>query len=162
LSNTQIPRSCPRNIISTAFRLSAAVDNTGQPGTTTHICTCAISLIFCLGLSRLVRTIPDNLRQPQKRGFSLGIKDWQGAVVGLKKYCAEYRSGTKQESGSQNLTFRLDLIKIDEFIIDVIDHRTSLNKYLCCTYGTLDHMHSTADMFSSLFSVTLRASRNLI
>jgi len=36
----------------------------------------------------------------------------KGAVVGLKKSCAEstYRSGTKQESGSQNLTFRLDLI----------------------------------------------------
>jgi len=51
--------------------------NVRQHGTTrdnhTH-CTCAISSIFCLGLSRLVRTIPDNLRQPQNRGFSL---EWQ-------------------------------------------------------------------------------------
>jgi len=38
------------------------------------------------------------------------IKDWRGAVVGLKKSCAEYRSGTKQDSKSQNLTFRVDLI----------------------------------------------------
>jgi len=36
------------------------------------ICTCAISLIFRLRLSGLVRTIPDNLRQPQNSGFSLG------------------------------------------------------------------------------------------
>ncbi|OAX40585.1 hypothetical protein K503DRAFT_600022 [Rhizopogon vinicolor AM-OR11-026] len=49
-------------------------NNMGQPGTTTHICTCAISLIFCLGLSRPVRTIPDNLRQPEDSGFSLGVK----------------------------------------------------------------------------------------
>jgi len=42
--------------------------------------------------------------------YKCEIKDWRGAVVGLKKSCAEYRSGTKQESGSQNLTFRLDLI----------------------------------------------------
>ncbi|OAX34676.1 hypothetical protein K503DRAFT_428021 [Rhizopogon vinicolor AM-OR11-026] len=47
--------------------------NLRQPGTTTHICTCAISLIFCPGSSRPVRTIPDNLRQPENRGFSPGF-----------------------------------------------------------------------------------------
>jgi hypothetical protein len=52
------------------------------------------------------------LRDAASEGAAGGceIKDWRGAVVGLKKSCAEYRSGTKQESGSQNLTFRLDPI----------------------------------------------------
>jgi hypothetical protein len=35
------------------------------------------------------------------------IKDWRGAVVGLKKSCAEYRSGTKQECGVSKLNLPL-------------------------------------------------------
>jgi hypothetical protein len=52
------------------------------------------------------------LRDAASEGEAGGceIKDWRGSVVGLKKSCVEYRSGTKQELGSQNLTFCLDPI----------------------------------------------------
>ena len=48
------------------------------------------------------------LRDAASEGAADGceIKDWREAVVGLKKSCAEYRSGTKQEGGVSKLNLR--------------------------------------------------------
>jgi len=46
-------------------------DNTGQPGTTTHICTCAIVSFFLFWDCLVSPDDTRQLRQPQNRGFSL-------------------------------------------------------------------------------------------